>query len=197
MAETLILLAVKKIGTALGNEVINQATSFFKEFVTQLTELQGSMGRMRRELRLMHEFLTRTDIRHRNNRNYEIWVEEVRMLVHRIEDIVDDYMHLVAHKEEGWGTYLKRGFNRPSVLLSLKRIASSVKEAEANLVHLFQAKERWAWMVTSGECSGHIFETSRHLASMSRCLDEQDLVGVDENREILHEWLQVMSCNAR
>lgn len=189
MAETLILLAVKKIGTALGNEVINQATSFFKEFVTQLTELQGSMGRMRRELRLMHEFLTRTDIRHRNNRNYEIWVEEVRMLVHRIEDIVDDYMHLVAHKEEGWGTYLKRGFNRPSVLLSLKRIASSVKEAEANLVHLFQAKERWAWMVTSGECSGHIFETSRHLASMSRCLDEQDLVGVDENREILHEWL--------
>ena len=57
MAESVILLAVAKIGAALGNEAINQASSQFKKFITQLTELQGSMGRIRRELRLIHEFL--------------------------------------------------------------------------------------------------------------------------------------------
>ncbi|BAT10484.1 disease resistance protein RPM1 [Oryza sativa Japonica Group] len=193
MAEAVILLAVKKIGVALGNEAINQATSYFKKFVTQLTELQGSMGRIKRELRLMHEFLSRMDVRNRNNQTYEIWVEEVRMLVHRIEDIVDDYLHLVGHKQDtGWGTYLKKGFKRPNVLFSLNRIASSIKDAEANLVHLFQAKERWVWMAggraTGSKSSSYIIETSRHLANISRSLDE-DLVGVDENIRKLHEWL--------
>ncbi|XP_052169410.1 disease resistance protein RPM1-like [Oryza glaberrima] len=193
MAEAVILLAVKKIGVALGNETINQATSYFKKFVTQLTELQGSMGRIKRELRLMHEFLSRMDVRNRNNQTYEIWVEEVRMLVHRIEDIVDDYLHLVGHKQDtGWGTYLKKGFKRPNVLFSLNRIASSIKDAEANLVHLFQAKERWVWMAggraTGSKSSSYIIETSRHLANISRSLDE-DLVGVDENIRKLHEWL--------
>uniref|UniRef100_A0A0E0F6J7 Disease resistance N-terminal domain-containing protein n=1 Tax=Oryza meridionalis TaxID=40149 RepID=A0A0E0F6J7_9ORYZ len=94
MSEAVILLVVKKIGVALGNEAINQATSYFQKYVTQLTELQGSMGRIRRELRLMHEFLSRMDVHNRNNKMYEIWVEDVRMLAHQIEDIVDDYLHL-------------------------------------------------------------------------------------------------------
>uniref|UniRef100_J3N203 NB-ARC domain-containing protein n=1 Tax=Oryza brachyantha TaxID=4533 RepID=J3N203_ORYBR len=193
MAEAVILLAVKKIGVALANEATSQATSYFRKFVTQLTELQGSMGRIRRELRLMHEFLSRMDVRNRNNHTDEIWVEEVRMLVHRIEDIVDDYLHLVGHKHDaGWGTYLKKGFKRPNVLFSLNTIASSIKDAEASLVHLFQAKERWVWMsgsvATSNKSSSYIVETSRHLASISCSLDE-DLVGMDVNREKLHELL--------
>ncbi|EEE52559.1 hypothetical protein OsJ_34817 [Oryza sativa Japonica Group] len=195
MAEAVILLTVKKIGVALGNEAINQATSYFKKSVTQLTELQGSMGRIRRELRLMHEFFSGMDVRNRNNRKYEIWVEEVRMLVYQIEDIVDNYLHLVGHKHHiGWGTYLKKGFRRPNVLLSLNKIASLVKDVEASLVHLFQAKERWVFMdvgaATGGESSSYIVvEKSRHLASISRSLDEEDLVGVDENKKKLHEWL--------
>uniref|UniRef100_A0A0E0MGD1 NB-ARC domain-containing protein n=1 Tax=Oryza punctata TaxID=4537 RepID=A0A0E0MGD1_ORYPU len=199
MSEAVILLVVKKIGVALGNEAINQAASYFQKYVAQLTELQGSMGRIRRELRLMHEFLSRMDIRNRKNKMYEIWVEDVRMLAHQIEDIVDDYSHLVSHKikhdDTGWATYLKKGFKRmkgPNALLSLNRIAPSVKEAEANLVHLFQAKERWVRMVadeTSGESSCYIVEASRHLASISCSLSEEDLVGVDENRRRLCEWL--------
>uniref|UniRef100_A0A0D9XT82 NB-ARC domain-containing protein n=1 Tax=Leersia perrieri TaxID=77586 RepID=A0A0D9XT82_9ORYZ len=197
MAEVMILLAAKKISVALGNEAINQATSYFQKYVTQLTELQGSMGRIRRELRLMHEFLSRMDVRNRYNKTYEIWVEEVRVLARQIEDIVDDYLHLVGHKHDdtGWFTYLKKGFKRmkgPNALLSLNRIVSSVKEAEANLVHIFQAKERWVLMVrgeATCERSSYIIETSRHLASISCSLEEEDLMGVDENRKRLREWL--------
>lgn len=85
MAEAVILLAVTKISAALGYEAINQASSHFKQFIRQLTELQSTMGRIRRELRLMHGYLCRLDIRNRNNQAYEIWVQEVRMLVHGID----------------------------------------------------------------------------------------------------------------
>uniref|UniRef100_A0ACD6A4M0 Uncharacterized protein n=2 Tax=Avena sativa TaxID=4498 RepID=A0ACD6A4M0_AVESA len=192
MAEAVILLAVTKIGIALGNEAMSKASSQFSNFVTQLTELQGSMSRIRRELRLIHEYLCRMDIRNRNNQTYEIWVEEVRMFVHGIEDIVDEYLHLVAQKHDtGWSTYLKRGFKRPNVFLSLNRIASLVKEAEVNLVHLFQSKDRWVSAVGSEYISdsSYAVERSQHLASTSRSLDEEDLVEVDENRENLQQWL--------
>lgn len=195
MAEAVILLAVKKICVALGNEAINQATSKFKKFVSQITELQGSMGRIKRELRLIHQFLSRMDVRNRNNETYEIWVEEIRMLAHGIEDTVDDYLQLVSHKHDtGWSTYLKKGFTRPNILLSLNKIALSIKDAEANLMHLFQAKDRWVSMVGDGnnpsnDSSNYIVERSQHLASISRSLGEEDLVGVNQNRETLEEWL--------
>lgn len=194
MAEAVILLAVTKIGIALGNEAMSQASSQFSNFITQLTELQGSMSRIRRELRLIHEYLCRIDIRNRNNKTYEIWVEEVRIFVHGIEDIVDEYLHLVGQKHDtGWSTYLKKGFKRPNVLFSLNRIASLVKEAEVNLVHLFQAKDRWISVVGSGSMimsdSSYVIERSKYLESTSRSLDEEDLVEVDENREKLEQWL--------
>uniref|UniRef100_A0A0D9V1M0 NB-ARC domain-containing protein n=1 Tax=Leersia perrieri TaxID=77586 RepID=A0A0D9V1M0_9ORYZ len=195
MAEAVILLAVKKIGVALGNDAINQATSKFKKFVTQLTELQGSMGRIKRELRLIHQFLSRMDVRNRNNETYEIWVEEARMMAHGIEDIVDEYLQLVTHKHDTrWSTYVKKGFMRANILLSLNKIASASKDAETNLVHLFQAKDRWVLMegsgsTTSNDSSNYIVERSQHLASISRSLGEEDLVGVNRNREKLEEWL--------
>uniref|UniRef100_A0A0D9X6G1 NB-ARC domain-containing protein n=1 Tax=Leersia perrieri TaxID=77586 RepID=A0A0D9X6G1_9ORYZ len=195
MAETVILFAVKKISVALGNEALNQATSYFNKFITQLTELQGGMGRIRRELRLMHEFLCRMDVRNRNNQTYEIWVEEVRVLVLGIEDIVDEYLHLVGRKlDTGWSIYLKKGIKRPSVVVSLSRIATLVKEAEVNLVHLFQAKDRWVLLPSGGgstcDNSSYIVERSQHLAATSRSISDEDLVGVDSDRGVLTQWLE-------
>ena len=54
MAEAVILSAIINIGVVVGNEGIHQASSHFEKFITQLTELQGRMDRIRRELRFMH-----------------------------------------------------------------------------------------------------------------------------------------------
>ncbi|XP_047074277.1 disease resistance protein RPM1-like [Lolium rigidum] len=195
MAEVVILSVVIKIGVALGKEAVKQASLQFQQFNTQLTELQGRMGRIRMELRLMHGFLCGVDIRNRRNQTYEIWVQELRMLAHEIEDIMDEYLYFVGHKHgTGWGTYLKKGCKQPNVLISLNKIASMVMEAETNLGHLFLVKSRWVSVVDGGNSSNSsdIVERSQHLASSSRSLGEEDLVGVDEDREQLETWLRGM-----
>lgn len=192
MAEAVILSVVTKIGIALGNEAVKEASLQLKMFITQLAELRDRMGRIKTELRLIHGFLCQVDVRNRKNHNYETWVQELRMAAHRIEDIVDEYLHLVGHKQDtGWGTYLKKWRKRKNLLLLLNRLASSVMVAEDNLVHLFQAKQRWVSMVGSENSvdSSYIVERSQHLASISRSLDEEDLVGVDTNRKQLEQWL--------
>ncbi|XP_073360790.1 disease resistance protein RPM1 isoform X2 [Aegilops tauschii subsp. strangulata] len=192
MAEIVILLAVKKIGNALANGAANKASAHFAKYGTQLLELQGSMNRVVRELRVMHDVLCQMDIRNRNNQVYEGWLEEVRKVAHVMEDMVDEYLYLVGREHDiGCCFYLKKGFRKPRSLLSLNQIAFKVKEIEKDLMHLSETKNRWVPMIINGDTSSsnYIVKRSQDLANISRSLDKEDLVGVDKNREKLGRWL--------
>uniref|UniRef100_A0A0E0AXQ9 Ig-like domain-containing protein n=1 Tax=Oryza glumipatula TaxID=40148 RepID=A0A0E0AXQ9_9ORYZ len=191
MAETVLLLAIKKIGIALANEVTSKAISQFAKHAVQLSELQGSMGRIMRELRVMHDFLCQMDIRSRNNQVYQGWLEEVRKMVYVMEDMVDEYMYLVGRERDlGFRFFLKRSFRQPRSMLSLDRIASMVKETEKNLAHLSQTKERWVPITNNGNSSYNIVQGPQDLASISCSLSEEDLVGIEDNKQKLVDWLE-------
>ncbi|VAI69017.1 unnamed protein product [Triticum turgidum subsp. durum] len=190
MAEIVILLAIEKIGIALTNGAANQASALFVMYGRQLLELQRSMDRVVRELRVMHDFLCQMDIRNRNKQVYESWLEEVRKVAHLMEDMVDGYLYLVGQEHDiGCCFYLNTGFKKPRYLLSLNRIVFNVKEIEKDLSHLSETKNRWI-PVNDGDTSNsnYIVKMSQDLATISRSLDE-DLVGVEKKREILEQWL--------
>ncbi|KAI4974552.1 hypothetical protein ZWY2020_047832 [Hordeum vulgare] len=192
MAEIVILLAIEKIGIALTNGAANQASALFVKYGTQLLELQRSMDRVVRELRVMHDFLCQMDIRNRNKQAYESWLEEVRKVAHLMEDMVDEYLYLVGQEQDiGCCFYMNNGFRKPRSLLSLNKISFNVKEIEKDLSHLSETKNRWV-PVNDGDTSNsnYIVKMSQDLANISRSLDE-DLVGVDKKREILEQWLAV------
>ncbi|XP_024313823.1 disease resistance protein RPM1 [Brachypodium distachyon] len=192
MAEIVILLAIKKVGIALANGAADQASSLFAKYTRQLVELQGSIGRVARELHVLHDVLCQMDIRNRNNQVYEGWLEGVRKVAHVMEDNVDEYLYLVGREHDiGCCFYLKTGFKKPRSLLSLNQIASNVKAIEKDLAHLSEMKNRWVPMIHDGDSSStnYIVKRSQDLANISGFLDEEDLVGVDKNREKLENWL--------
>ncbi|KAM0860816.1 hypothetical protein ACQ4PT_046316 [Festuca glaucescens] len=192
MAEVVLLTVIKKIGAALANGAAIQASVQFSKYATQLIELHRSMGRVVMELRVMHDVLSQMDIRNRNNPVYEGWLDEVRKVAHVMEDMVDEYLHQVGGEHHmGCCFYLKKVLRRPRSLLSLNQIASDVKETEKDLAHLSETKNRWVSMINNGDTSSsnYIVKRSHDLASISRSLDEEDLVGVDKNRQILEQWL--------
>ncbi|KAM3206600.1 hypothetical protein ACQJBY_061985 [Aegilops geniculata] len=192
MAEIVILLAIKKIGIALAKGAVDQAKVQFGKYVTQLLELQGSMGRVARELRVMHDVLSQMDIRNHTNQVYEGWLEEVWKVAHVMEDMVDEYLYLVGQQHDiGCYFFLKKGLKKPSFVLSLNQIASKVKEIEKDLTHLSETKNRWVTLINNGDTnnSNYIVKKAQDLANILRSLDDEDLVGVDENREKLEKWL--------
>ena len=64
-----------------------------------------------------------------------------------------------------------------------------MKKIEKDLSHLSDAKNRWVPIINNREdSSNYIVKRSQDLANISRCLDE-DLLGVDRNREKLEQWL--------
>ncbi|XP_037424951.1 disease resistance protein RPM1-like [Triticum dicoccoides] len=192
MAEIVILLAIKKIAFALAKGVVDKASVHFAKYGTQLLELQGNMARVARELRVMHDVLCQMDIRNRNNQVYEGWLEEVQKVVHVMEDMVDEYLYLVGQEHDfGFSFFLKKGFRKPRALLSLNQIDFKVKEIERDLTHLSDTKNRWVTLIDNGDTSSsnYIVKRANDLANISRLLDDEDLVGVDENREKLEKWL--------
>ncbi|VAI69013.1 unnamed protein product [Triticum turgidum subsp. durum] len=192
MAEIVILLAIRKIGIALAKAAADQASVQFGKYGTQLLELQGSMGRVGRELRVMHDVLCQMNIRSRNNQVHEGWLEEVQKVAYVMEDMVDEYLYLVGREHDiGCCFFLKKGFKKPRSLLSMNQIAVKVKEREKDLTHLSETKTRWVPMINNGDSgsTNYIVKRSQDLAKISRSLDEEDLVGVDKNREKLEQWL--------
>ncbi|KAM3206588.1 hypothetical protein ACQJBY_061978 [Aegilops geniculata] len=192
MAEIVILLAIKKIGIALANGVANQAGTQLAKYGKQLLELQANMNRLVRELSVMHDVLCQMDIRNHNNAIYESWLEGVRKLAHDMEDMVDEYLYLVGQEHDiGCCFYLKKGFRKPSSLVSLNRIAFKVKQIEEDLTHVAETKNRWVTQINNGDTnnSNYIVRRAQDQANMTRSLDDQDLVGVYEKREKLEKWL--------
>ncbi|XP_020162709.1 disease resistance protein RPM1 [Aegilops tauschii subsp. strangulata] len=192
MAEIVLLLVIEKIGVALANGAAHQAGTQFSRYATRLIELQGSMGRVVRELRIIHDVLCQMDIRNRHNQVYEGWLDEVRKVAHGMEDMVDEYMYQVGREHDtGCCFYLKKGLRKPRSLLSLNQISSKVKEIEKDLAHLSEMKNRWVPMINNEDTSSlnYMIKKSQDLAIISRSLDNEDLVGVDENRGKLEQWL--------
>ncbi|CAM0947298.1 unnamed protein product, partial [Alopecurus aequalis] len=109
-----------------------------------------------------------------------------------MEDMVDEYLYRVGLKHNlGYRFYLKKVLCKPTSLISFNRIASNVKKIEKDLTHLSEMKHRWLPVIINGDTSSsnYIVKMSHDLANISRSLNEEDLIGVDENRAKLEQWL--------
>ncbi|KAF7045988.1 hypothetical protein CFC21_055048 [Triticum aestivum] len=109
-----------------------------------------------------------------------------------MEDKVDEYLYLVGQEHDiGCCFYLKKGFHKPRSLVSLNRIAFKVKQIEKDLTHLSEKKNRWVTQINNGDTnnSNYIVRRAQDQANMAHSLDDEDLVGVDENRGKLEKWL--------
>ncbi|CAM0947293.1 unnamed protein product [Alopecurus aequalis] len=192
MAESVLILVTEKIGIALAKGAAEQACFQFSKYATKLKELHENMERVQRELHVMKDVLYEMDIRNHNNKAYESWLDGVQKVAHAMEDMVDEYLYRVGRKHNlGYCFYLEKGFRKPTSLISFYRIASNVKKIKKDLTHLSEMKHRWLPVIINGDTSSsnYIVKRSHNLANISRSLNEEDLIGVDENRAKLEQWL--------
>nr|CAD1840378.1 unnamed protein product [Ananas comosus var. bracteatus] len=196
MVEVAILLAIEKLGLALGTELLNQASSLFSQQLASLAELPDSMERIRRELHVMQGFLCGIDRRDSKNQALEAWIEEVRKVAYIIEDIVDEYIYLIVQDQQRQGGvvgYMKQVLKQPKSFDSFCLIASQLERVEKDLDHLSRLKDRWTQTTSIGHSStsDNVSEWTQHpMGRSSPFTGEENLVGIDENRRMLTNWLR-------
>ncbi|KAG1334077.1 disease resistance protein RPM1-like [Cocos nucifera] len=191
MADAAVLLAIEKICVALGREVWKLAGSRFENEISLLTQVPSAMSRIKSEFLVMQAYLHEIEIQTDRNQALEAWVKRVRELAYVVEDIMDDYCSLIAQEQSNrLGGHLKKIFKGSQNLVAWHRIANQLKEVETDLVHLFQMKERWIKMTGEiSSSSNYASQKHQNLAMSPRFIEEDELVGIDQNKRTLTGWL--------
>nr|XP_010942930.2 disease resistance protein RPM1-like [Elaeis guineensis] len=105
---------------------------------------------------------------------------------------MDEYIFLIAQQQESrLRGRLKKIVKGSPNLIAWRQKAAQLKELESDLVHLSEMKERWIKTAGGGmgSSSNYASENQLHLAVSSHFIDEDDLVGIDQNKKTLIEWL--------
>ncbi|GJN24892.1 hypothetical protein PR202_gb12666 [Eleusine coracana subsp. coracana] len=185
MAEAL-LVVVSKIASTLTEEATIAAISKLSEKVTNLKELPRKIEDIRSELIMMNYAVKQISAPSSTDVVVKGWIAEVRILAHRVEDVIDKYSyHSLKLEEEN---AVKKIFSKPYYVAVFSEIAEEISKIEKKIENVAKRKERW---LQPSQLSANPLADIERKKSQDCLLDvvPDDIVGIEENRILLTQWL--------
>lgn len=191
MAEMVVNFLIEMISETLSSVVMRQVGSV-GSLVAAERKVHGKIGDTKTELLIMQEYLRyATDYRGSNHQVVRAWLNNVRDVAYCIEDIVEEYNYLMARRKRS--SFLKgplfHVFNY-SHDRALQDIATRLENVGSRLRWLSEAKIMYGIREVEGHTrSRNESDMGRHLAVSAHFLKEEEIVGVQKQREQLIGWL--------
>uniref|UniRef100_A0A0E0BH09 NB-ARC domain-containing protein n=1 Tax=Oryza glumipatula TaxID=40148 RepID=A0A0E0BH09_9ORYZ len=179
-----VILAVSKIGSVLVEEATKAAITKLSEKATNLKELPSKVEEIEDELKTMNNVIKQMSTTNLTDEVVKGWIAEVRGLAHCVQDIMDKYSYHALKLEEE--NSVKKLFTTPNYVTVFSEIAEEISKIEKKIENVATRKKRWQ------QQSHH---TPNPLADIERkrsqdcLLAPDDLVGIEDNRKLLTDWL--------
>uniref|UniRef100_A0A0E0R612 Rx N-terminal domain-containing protein n=1 Tax=Oryza rufipogon TaxID=4529 RepID=A0A0E0R612_ORYRU len=187
MAEA-VLLALTKIGNALADEIAKELIAKLSEKVNNLKDLDEKIEQMRKQLTTMNNVILQIGTTYLTDEVVKGWIGEVRKVAYRVEDVMDKYSYYSVQMAEEW--FLKKYFIKASHYVSVfTEIANEVVKIEKEIKQVIELKDQW--LHPSQLVSDPLTEMERQRSrdSFPELVKDEDLVGIEDNRRLLTEWL--------
>uniref|UniRef100_A0A0D3HJU7 NB-ARC domain-containing protein n=2 Tax=Oryza TaxID=4527 RepID=A0A0D3HJU7_9ORYZ len=180
MAEE-VILALAKISSYLAGASISK----FSEESSVLKELPGKIRRIQIQLSMMDNVIRQIGTSYLNDDLLNEWIRHVRNLAYHVVDVMDNYSYHTLQLE---GKYFVK------MLLVMKRscflgIADEITEIEKEVEVVSKLKDQWLnsyQLIPSDQHGGPYSKQSQDIPNLA---EEDDLVGVENNRMLLTEWI--------
>ncbi|XP_052168825.1 disease resistance protein RPM1-like isoform X1 [Oryza glaberrima] len=206
MAEIAVLFVIKKIGIAVAGDTLKLAIPLFAKKtelkkVELVTALPVNMRQIKKELEIINAFLKELGMNGYKGEVVETWIRQVRRLAHDMEDVVDEFMYVVGknkHKKS-WAC-VKKIIKKPKPLFSLDEIATKADMINTELAELSKRLDRWTRPLSSGiyvPPTNYNSEQQLYLPGYDYSINDNELVGIDKNRQTLIESLRLEDCSLR
>ncbi|CAM0914040.1 unnamed protein product [Alopecurus aequalis] len=185
MAEA-ILLAVAKIGAVILNEAISGVMLKLSMKVDSLKALPTKIKKIEKELRSMNDVIQDLGTTHLSNNVIKGWVSIVRKLAYHVEDVIDKYSYeALKLKEEPW--YILSSSSHVKVF---SKIADEVAEIEEEIKYVDKERSNiWNNLGQPIKNEHTNIDRKRSGGCFPERVSDKDLVGIEENRRKLTEWL--------
>ncbi|KAF8017008.1 hypothetical protein BT93_H2264 [Corymbia citriodora subsp. variegata] len=177
MAESAVSLLVEKLAMFLEKEV------------RLLKGVREKIEPIREELESIRAFLKSAESSRENRRDVKVWVRQVREVAHDMEDILDEFMlNLARDHGHGFMWYFHKIKSFVQNLKARHHVSSRIDEIKSRVERIAERRQRYNFIEPSASAptSGTSWYDLREDALL---VEEGDLVGIDEPREEIIEWL--------
>uniref|UniRef100_A0ACD5TV15 Uncharacterized protein n=1 Tax=Avena sativa TaxID=4498 RepID=A0ACD5TV15_AVESA len=183
-----VVLAIKKIGNVLADETAKALLAKLSEKVTNLIDLDDRIEHIRKQLKTMNNVIEQIGTTYLTDKTVKGWIEEVRKVAYRVEDVMDKYSyHCLQMVEERFlKKYLIKGTH---YVLVFTQISDEVVKIEKEIDQVIRIKEQWLQPSQLAHDPFTEMERQRSQDSFPELVTDEDLIGIEDNRRILTEWL--------
>ncbi|CAO2152769.1 unnamed protein product [Urochloa humidicola] len=184
MAEAVVGVLIGKLGEALAKEAAAYGASLLCKEASALKGLFGEIRKAERELESMKAYLRDSEKFKDTDETTGIFVNKIRELSFRIEDVVDEFTYkLEADKHGGFAAKMKKRIKHVKVW---HHLAHELRDINADFKDAAERRDRYVipGMQRYNGSSDH------NATNQALCLvREEDLVGVEGNAAKLKAWL--------
>nr|UBY07358.1 NBS-LRR disease resistance protein [Dasypyrum villosum] len=182
MAEAVVGQLVVTLGAAMAKEAAIFGGSLLGKEAAALRDLFSKIRRSKTELESMQAYLQEAERFKDTDKTTAIFVCEIRGLAFQIEDVVDEFTYKLEDcKHGGFAGKMKK---RLKHIKTWHRLAAKLQEIEAKLQDAKQRKKDYT--VVRRSASAPRSTSQDQALHFTR---DEDLVGIEENKERLIRWL--------
>ncbi|XP_020181181.1 disease resistance protein RPM1-like [Aegilops tauschii subsp. strangulata] len=208
MAEA-ILHALSKIGSVGLNNEVSAVRKKLSKKVASLYELPVKIEEFGVQLKAMNNVMRDFGTTHLTNNVIKGWIADVRKLAYHVEDVIDRYSYeALKLKEDGFLRWYDIRSSRHITVFSIiledviqieeeircvietrKLILEDVIQIEEEIRCVIEMRNYGSITVQSSENEDADIGRKKPEGSFPELVSDEDLVGIDENRSKLTEWL--------
>ncbi|KAF7047012.1 hypothetical protein CFC21_055991 [Triticum aestivum] len=179
MAEAVVGQVVVKLGAALAKDALTFGAKLLWKEASALRDLFGKIRDSKAELESMQAYLQEAERFKDTDRTTAIFVGQIRGLAFQIEDVVDEFTYKL--EEEKHGGYAAKMKKRLKHIRTWRRLAAKLQDIQAKLQDAKRRKKDYSIdrFVSAARSTNQALHFTR----------DEDLVGIEENRERLIRWL--------
>ncbi|KAM0925015.1 hypothetical protein ACQ4PT_004476 [Festuca glaucescens] len=167
-----VLPALTKIGSILGDESTMVIIANLSKKVTNLKKVPGQVEQIGKQLGKMGIVIGKISIVHLADGITKSWIGEVRKLACRVEDVMDKCSYHVA-KLKGGGLLKKFAMKRACYDKVFTEIMDEVAEVDKEIQLVIQMRDQW---LKPCKDSFPVF------------IQDEGFVGIEDNRILLTRW---------
>ncbi|KAI8022851.1 Disease resistance protein PIK6-NP [Camellia lanceoleosa] len=117
---------------------------FLQGEVNLLSEVREEMKEIRDEFERMSTFLKVADAKEEINSELKVWIKQVRDVAYYTEDVLDKFkLHLVHHRGNGFGGFLRKVFYFAKTLKARHQIASEIQRIKSRVINISEGHKRY------------------------------------------------------
>ncbi|CAL5359473.1 unnamed protein product [Camellia sinensis] len=166
---------------------------FLQGEVNLLSRVREEMEDIRGEFERMSAFLKVADAKEESDPELKVWIKQVRDAAYDTEDVLDKFkLHLVHHRGNGFGGFLRKVFYFAKTLKARHQIASEIQRIKSRVINISEGHKRYHdkyGILEQGSRSTVVNNSWSDCRGDALLIQEAKLVGIEMPKRQLMEWL--------